>query len=79
MPKTKIMYRLPDVVFLFVCLVVVVVCVCVCGGGGVCLFVCVCVRLPCLYFRGPSYDSTTTHRGLYTFRGPQNGSSQNIG
>ena len=44
-------------------------CVCVCVGG-----VCVCgVRLPCLYFRGLSYENTTTHRGLYTFRGPKTG------
>ena len=49
----------------------------VCGCGCVC--VCVCVHLPCLYFRGPSYDNTTTHRGLYTFRGPKNGSSENTG
>ena len=45
--------------------------VCVCGGGG-------CVRLPCLYFRGLSYENTPIHRGLYTFRGPKNGSSENV-
>ena len=45
----------------------------------VCVCVCVCVRLPCLYFRGLSYENTTTHRGLYTFRGPKNGSSENVG
>ena len=43
---------------------------CVCVGG---------VRLPCLYFRGLSYENTPIHRGLYTFRGPKNGSSENVG
>ena len=65
-------------------LIFVCVCVCMCVWGGLWVWVCgVCVcggvRLPCLYFRGPSYDNTTTHRGLYTFRGPKNGSSENIG
>ena len=75
--KILIYFRPSLSVFLSVRLsVCVCVCVCVCVGGG---GVCVCVRLPCLYFRGLSYENTPIHRGLYTFRGPKNGSSENVG
>ena len=47
-------------------------CVCVWGGGG---GGCVCNPI----FRGPWYDSTPTHRGLYIFRGPIHAYSKNIG